>query len=81
MHAWVADYFPPHHMLFLSTASHTAAAKILAAAVSAITTKEHTYKSQHETILAELNWYMAKMCLVIILTGDTIKYMCILRLA
>ena len=35
------------------------------------------YKLQHETILADLNRCMAKTHLVIILTDDAIKYMCI----
>ena len=47
---------------------------ILVAAVLQITTQEHTYKSQRETILADLNWYTAKTCLVIILMDDAIKY-------
>ena len=41
------------------------------------TAQKHAYKSQHETILADLNQYMTKTHLVIILTDDAIKYMCI----
>ena len=33
---------------------------VLAAAISAITAQEHTHKSQHETILADLYWYTEK---------------------
>ena len=51
---------------------------ILAEAMLANHTQEHAYKSQHETILADLNQYTAKtLCLVIILTNDSFKYMCI----
>ena len=41
----------------------------------------HTYKSQHETILADLNENMTAMHLVIILTDDAIKRACIWPLA
>ena len=39
---------------------------ILAAAVLEIqiTAQEHAYKSQHETILADLNWYTADIALI-----------------
>ena len=47
-----------------------------------ITAQEHTYKCQHGTILAGLNWYTAKtLCLVIILMDNAIKYTCIWPLA
>ena len=40
------------------------------------------YKSQHETILANLNRYTAKtLCLVVILMDDAIKHMLIWQLA
>ena len=39
-----------------------------------ITHQEHTYKSQHETILADLNRYMSATHLVIILLDDAIKH-------
>ena len=41
----------------------------------------HIHKSQHETILADLNWYTAKTSLVIILMDDAIKYTCFWPLA
>ena len=50
---------------------------ILAAAVLSNHSQEHAYKSQQKTTLADLNQYTAKMCLVIILTDDGIKYTCI----
>ena len=37
-------------------------------------TKEHAYRSQHETILADLNRYTTATRLVIILTDDAIKH-------
>ena len=41
-------------------------------------TQEHTHKSQHESILDDLNWYMARtLCLLTILTDDAMKYKCI----
>ena len=42
-----------------------------------ITAQEHACKSQHETILADLNRYTTAMCLVIILMDDAIKHTCI----
>ena len=42
-----------------------------------ITAQVHAHKSQHETILADLNQYKAAMCLLIILTDDAIKQTCI----
>ena len=43
-----------------------------------VVAQEHTYKFQHETILVDMNQYMAKaLCLLIVLVGDTIMYMCI----
>ena len=55
---------------------------ILAAAVLHITDKKHAYKSQYETILADLNRYMAKtLRLVISLMDDAINYMCMWPLA
>ena len=52
---------------------------ILAATVLANHSPEvAAYKSQYETILADLNQYMAKtLDLVIILMDDAIKYTCI----
>ena len=41
----------------------------------------HIGKSQHETILADLNRYMTATRLVIILTDDAIKHTCIWPLA
>ena len=41
----------------------------------------HIRKSQHETILADLNRYTTAMRLVIILMDDAIKHMCIWPLA
>ena len=46
-----------------------------------ITAQEHTYKSQHETILANLNQYKTVMRLVIILMDDAINHMCVWPLA
>ena len=46
-----------------------------------ITALEQAYKSQHETILADLYLYRAKTYLAIILTDDAIKYKCIWPLA
>ena len=54
---------------------------ILASTVLAITALECTYKSQHETILADLNWYTTATSLVIIVTDDAIKHTCIRPLA
>ena len=49
--------------------------------ITILAAQERIYKSQHETILADLNQYTDNMvCLVITLTDDTIKYMCILPL-
>ena len=46
-----------------------------AALATRITAKEHACKSQHETILADLNWYTTKtLQLLIIVTDDAIKY-------
>ena len=56
---------------------YTCLIAVLAAAVLAITAKEHAYESQHETILADFNRYMATMHLIIILMDDGIKHMCI----
>ena len=40
-----------------------------------MTTQEHAYKSQHETILADMNLYMAKtLHLLIILMDDANKH-------
>ena len=55
---------------------------ILAAAVLTNhcgTAQEHTYKSQHETILADLNQYSAKTWRL--LMDDAITYMCILAIS
>ena len=37
----------------------------------------HISLNQHETILADLNWYMGTMRLVTILTDDAMKHICI----
>ena len=43
-----------------------------------ITAQEHAYSlNVTETILADLNWYTTAMRLVIILTDDAIKHMCV----
>ena len=42
--------------------------------IGKITAQEHSYNSQHETLLADLNRYTAAMHLVIILTDDAIKH-------
>ena len=55
---------------------------ILAAAVLAShSPRTHIRKSQHLAILADLNRYMAKLCLVIILMDDAIKNTCVWPLA
>ena len=41
------------------------------------TAQEHTYKSQHEIILADLNWYTTTMHLVKILMDDAVKHTCV----
>ena len=46
-----------------------------------ITAQENPYKSQHETILADLNRYTTATRLVIILTDDAIKHACVWPLA
>ena len=55
---------------------------ILAPAVLANHSPRTQYKSQHETVLADLNWCTAKtLHLLIILMNDAIMYMCIWLLA
>ena len=39
--------------------------------------QERAYKSQHEAILADLNWYTTATPLVVILTNDAIKHTCV----
>ena len=50
---------------------------LIAPAVLAYHSPEQAYKSQHETILADLNWYMTATHLVIILLYDAIKHTCV----
>ena len=46
---------------------------ILAVPILANNSPKHTYESQHKTILADLNRYMANTCLIIILMDDAIS--------
>ena len=50
---------------------------LIAPAVLAYHSPRTCIKSQHETILADLNRYMTTTRLVIILTDDAIKHTCI----
>ena len=45
--------------------------------VPAVLAYHGAYKSQHETILADLDWYMTAMRLVIILMDGAIKHTCV----
>ena len=65
-----------------SNQSHNRCTRLIAPAVLAnITAQENAYKSQHETILAELNRYTTATRLVIILMDEAIKHTCVWPLA